>query len=364
MYKDLPMKNLVGFILVLTYLAFTGATSFAKENEPVLVKVSPIYSITTTAKHSDPATVVSLNHSTISAEITGRSLKTYVEIGDTVKKGQKLLSLDCRNYTLTKKQALASLTVAKTQLNLAKKQLIRNRRLIKNGTIPREIFDKAEAAQQTAIADIELKNVVIETAQLAIDRCIIRAPFSGQITKRFVQKGQLVIATTPLFQLMQNNKVEIKSNLSPVDIQKLKNISQLEFVTNNQRFQIKVRSVIQEVNELTRTQEIRLTIPKGLQLAAGLSGRVEWTSEELMLPPDYILRRNGQLGVMLAKDIIEGVGHASFFVLNAAKEGQSAEIDLPTATLIITENQYRVKDGQQIKVNTKSIKNRLKGSKE
>ncbi len=358
------MKILASFILVLTSLAFTGAVSFAKEKELVLVKTSPLLSITTSAKHSDPATVVSLNHPTISAEITGRALKTYVEIGDSVKKGQKLLTLDCRNYTLSKRQAIASLQVAKTQLNLAKKQLIRNRRLIKNGTIPREIFDKAEAAQQTAIADIELKKIIIETAQLAIDRCKIRAPFSGQITKRFVQKGQLVIATTPLFQLMQNNKVEIKSNLSPVDIQKITAISKLEFVTNNQRYQIKVRSILQEVDELTRTQEIRLSIPKGTRLATGLSGRVEWTSNQLMLPPDYILRRNGQLGVMLAKDIIEGVGHASFFVLNSAKEGQSAEIDLPISTLVISENQYRVKDGQQIKINIKAAKNTVKGSQE
>jgi len=355
MYENLVMKLSVSLhavfsILILSSITVLGNSAFAAENELVNVKVTPLSSVVISAKHSNPANIISLNHSTISAEITGRALKSYVETGDIVEKGQKLLSLDCRNYTLSKKQAIAALNVAKTQLSLAKKELVRNRRLIKQGTIPRELFDKTEAAELTALADIDLKNIAIKTTQLAINRCQIIAPFSGQITSRLVQIGQLVVATTPLFELMQNDKMEIKTHLSPSDINRLKPSTELEFVANGRHIKTEIRSIIQEIDEITRTQEVRLTIPEGSKLAAGLSGRIEWKSGQLMLPPDYILRRNGQLGVMIAKDIVEGVGHTSFFVLNGAKEGQSSEVNLPASTLIINENQYRLKDGQKIRI--------------
>lgn len=327
-----------------------SATVFAVDKKLTSVNVTPLSKILVTTKNSAPANIISLNNSTISAEITGRALKIHAEAGDLVEEGQELVSLDCRSYTLAKKQADAALKVASTQLDLAKKQLKRNRRLIKNGTIPREIYDRTEAAEKTSLADIELKKAAIETSLLAIDRCSIKAPFAGQITKRKVQQGQLVMASTPLFQLMQNDTMEIKTNISASDVTKLKNSPQLEFVAGDSRFKATVRSIIQTIDESTRTQEVRLSLSNGSKVAAGLSGRVEWSSNELQIPAEYILRKNAQLGVMVAEDIVEGTGKARFVALNNAIEGQPVVTNLPANTAIISKNQFRVNDGELISI--------------
>ncbi len=314
------------------------------------VSVKPLSSILIESKQSAPASVVSLNTSIISAEITGRAFMIYAETGDIVEAKQKLVILDCRSYALAKKQAEASLKVSLAQLNLAKKQLARNQKLLLKGTIPRELFENSQAAQQTSIADIEFKKAQIETAKLAIDRCTIRAPFTAQISNRMVQQGQLLMPSTPLFQLMQSNKLEIKTNLSPSDVVNLKALPLIEFVTDAGRYKATVRSVIQLVDETTRTQEVRLSLPENTIIPAGLSGRMEWSNNNQQIPPEYILRNNADLGVMIAENPKEGTAKAKFKTLPNAVEGQPAVTALPKDTLIIDKNRYRVTDGELISI--------------
>jgi RND family efflux transporter MFP subunit len=328
---------------------FIVTTSFAAD-APIVVSAESLSELQISSTSSAPANIISLNHSTLSAEVTGQALKVEAETGDFVKEGQKLVSLDCRSYSLAKKQANAALKVARTQLNYSKKQLRRNQNLVKKGIIPRDAFEKIESGQLTAQADILLKKASIETADLAISRCNILAPFAGQITQRMVQKGQLVTAGTPLFQLMQTGRLELKAKLSPNDVAKLRKSPLLEFIAGNTKIKTTVRSIIQTIDEATRTQEVRLSLPPNTNVATGLSGRIQWRDQQTQLPAEYILRRGNKLGIMIADDVIEGIGKAKFHSLADAQEGQPATINLSNNTAIITLNRYRVKDGDAIKV--------------
>ena len=327
----------------------TNINTFA-ENKPVTVSTTALTDLLVNSTLSAPANIISLNHSIISAEIMGRALRINVEAGDTVSKGQKLASLDCRSYLLARKQANAALKVANTQVNYSNKQLQRNKSLVKKGIIPRDAFDKIEASLLTARADIHLKKASIETANLAISRCQINAPFSGQITNRLVQQGQLVTAGTPLFKLMQTEKVEIKARLSPADVIKLRQSPLLTFVAGDIKLKTTIRSIIQNIDESTKTQEVRLSLQNNAHVAAGLSGRIEWNDQEPLLPAEYIVRRGNKLGIMLAVDITDTTGKAKFYPLPMAQEGQASTVNLPKDTNIITLNRFRVKDGNSIKI--------------
>ncbi len=324
------------------------ATNTTKE-EPLLVTVRPLSELLIKNQNSAPANIISLNHPTVSAEITGRITAIKTETGANIKKGQVLASIDCRSYQLAERQAQAAVNVAKTQFNLVKKQFARNRTLLRQGTIPREMFDQAEANKQTTLADIELKNISNEIAKLEVSRCQIRAPFAGQITQRIVQEGQLVSAGTALFKLLQTGKLEITAELSPDEIKHIKDSPLLEFVSGDKHATVSLRSIINTIDETTRTQEVRLSLPRGSKLASGLSGRLEWSSKQSKLPAEYILRRGDSLGVMLAllkKDKSAKQGTAKFHRLPNAREGQPAYIDLSKTALIIDQNRYRVKDSQ------------------
>ena len=344
MYRPIIIRTSLLLFLVL------GNCQLSAKTDPLIVGAAPLSSILINTEISVPGSVISLNETTISAEVTGLADKVLAETGDEVSQGQVLLNIDCRTYELSKKQAQAALKVAKTQLKYANQQFKRNQRLVKRGIIPRETFEKVEASRATALADIELKKAAIESALLAIARCQIKAPFAGQITQRLVQRGQLVVPGSPLFKLLQNSSMEVVARIPPEDLKKLQAAPKLSFVANNQSYHIKLRSIIQSIDETSRTQEVRFSLPSKLHLATGLPGRVVWQSRNKRLPAEYVIRRNGQLGVMLVADIKEGIGKARFYPLLHAHEGQPAEVDLPANSQVITLNRYRAKQNQLIKI--------------
>jgi len=251
---------------------------------------------------------------------------------------------------LSKKQAEAGLKVAKTQLNYSEKQFKRNQRLLKTGIIPKENFEKAEAGKLTALADIQLKKASINSTKLAISRCHIYAPFSGQVTQKLVQKGQLVTSGTPLFKIMESGRIEIKADISFNHVDELDDSSSLTFVNGNKHLKVIIRSIIQHIDEATRTQEVRFAFEQKSGVSAGLSGRIEWSGTQRLLPAEYLIRRNSILGIMLAENIVEGIGTATFHQIIGAKEGLPARVSLPENTVVITKNRYNVKNGQSIKV--------------
>jgi len=345
------MKNITILKCIIGVYGLFLSVAQAENKQLLDVTVKPLSSVLISSKQSTPATVVNLNTTTISSEITGRAYKVYPEVGDNVKSKQRLVALDCRSYQLQKKQAEASLKVSLAQLNLAKKQLRRNQQLVAKGTVPREVLDSAQASQETSLADIEFKKAQIEIAQLAVDRCVIRAPFNGQVTKRLVQKGQLLTPGTPLYELMQLDRLDIKTKLSPSDTRALQEQEEITFVTKTQNYKVKLRTVIKLIDETTRTQEVRLSLIDKTSVPAGLSGRIEWSNSQQKIPAEFILRNsNGDLGVLIAENSVEGTAKAKFTILPNAVEGQPVFSDLSPNTLIINKNRYRVTDGELISI--------------
>jgi len=350
--QEITLKTSTALFLLITLLIST--TLFAETTQDPDTKDTPdnTLRITTTTlsklqittQYSAPASVISLNNSPISAEIQGRALKIKAEVGDYIEKGALLVELDCRDYIHNKQQAAAALQLSKTQLAFADKQFTRNQRLLQRGVVPRETFDRSESERSTRRADIELQKTQVSRAELAISRCNIYAPFSGQVITKNVQQGQLVTPGTPLVQLLQTSKLEVEAALSGTELEKARRAPQLRFIANNITRTVQIRSVIQQFNQSSNTLRVRLPIRADNQVIAGLQGRLVWEDGSKKIPPEYLVRRNNILGIMLAE------GHrAKFHPLPDAIEGQPAKVSLPETTQVIVVNRYSAKDGQTVK---------------
>lgn len=341
-------KALVILLVMSSMLSVLAADTAPKNTDkPIFIRVTTqaLSELLFTSKYSAPATVVSLNDSNISAEIQARAIKINATVGEQIKKGQLLVELDCRNYINTKKQAEASLKLSKVRRDLAKKQLTRNTRLFQRGVLPRENFDVAESEVLSSSADIALKQTSIESANIAISKCKIYAPFNGQVTQKQVQQGQIVSPGTPLIRLLETDTLEVEAELSPPELDKAKESIQLHFVTRGQSRNVTLRTVIQQLNSTSNTQRIRLRIDSDVNIIAGLNGRLEWQDTARKIPPEYMVRRGEALGIMIEDD-----GVARFHPLKDAKEGQPATVNLLGSSRVIIVNRYSAQDGQAVAI--------------
>jgi RND family efflux transporter MFP subunit len=150
--------------------------------------------------------VVARRSATVASKTTGRVMEVAIEEGQRVEKGQIIARLDDSNtqaaisqsHALVR-QAAANLAAAKTALDNALPNYERNERQAQAGFVSAQDFDNARATYNALEAEYEVRTRALEVARagLAIaerqqEDTIVRAPFSGVVTEKAAQPGEIV----------------------------------------------------------------------------------------------------------------------------------------------------------------------------
>lgn len=324
----------------------------ADKDQITSVTTKPLSELSLDIQVSVPATIKGLNKSIISSQISGLADNVHVDIGDYVKTGQLLLSLDCREYQYNLQQIEAGIKAARITHDLSQKNFNRNKRLKEKSNISDQLFDQSKAEFLNSQAELNRQQSQLSLAQLTIERCQIKAPFAGQITQRFVQPGQLLSPNAAVVELLQTDHLEIEALLSQSDLVSFNQTKQVYFNHEDQSYPATLRTVIAILDENNRTQQVRLRLADDIKLPVNLSGRLTWKKTGFHLPANLLSLRNQQLGVLyLGQENTVG-----FHVLKHAIEGKTSAIDLPADTRIIIDNRKGLVVGQGINIADEQVK--------
>ena len=143
---------------------------------------------------------------TISSKVTGKVTELLVEEGMQVKEGQVLARLDDTNVVASLRLAQAQLesartALAETQVRLkeAEQDLARQYQLIEKHVVTQADYDHAvadEAAYKARLAQQQVDVTVAERTvtiwQQQLDDTSMRAPFTGIVTSKYAQPGELI----------------------------------------------------------------------------------------------------------------------------------------------------------------------------
>ncbi|MBL9138185.1 MAG: efflux RND transporter periplasmic adaptor subunit [Verrucomicrobiales bacterium] len=112
--------------------------------------------------------------------------------GSTVEKGDRLFALDERPFRERLAAANGMLAEARAALNKSEKDVERLRPLAEKRAIPRQDLDNAIAAVEVNRAGVTSAEARVQTAQLDLGYCDVRAPIRGLIGAKQVSVGDLV----------------------------------------------------------------------------------------------------------------------------------------------------------------------------
>lgn len=335
------MKQVVGCLFFCVSSISFAATS---------VVVKPLSELLAASYQSAPAQVINDDHAVISARLAANVDKVLVKTGDIVEKGQALIQLECRDYHLAEQQSQSALKALQAQTRLARQQLSRAERLLKQKNASLELRDQRRAELASLLAQEQGAKAGLASSELAVERCTPKAPFSGVITTRMVSQGSLVTPGTPLVKLLSHESREVAAHLTEAQLENLKALDlnsqdSVQYQFAGQRYPIELRSVVPLIDTRARTQEARFSFMGDSVALTGSSGRVIWKESTGRLPIQYVVSRKGELGLM---QVVEG--NADFIRLPNAIEGQAAQVELPPETLIIVEGQHGIKVGEAVVV--------------
>lgn len=168
-----------------------------------------------TARHIElPGTLKGFIEAPIYARSTGYLLRYHKDIGEKASKGDLLAELDTPEIDQQLIQAQANRRQMVANFNLANDTLKRWEQLRLQQTVSVQEFDEYRNRFAQAQANLEASNAEVERLQHLAAFKRIRAPFTGILTKRNVDVGDLIIPGTrnpneALFLLSQTDQLKV-----------------------------------------------------------------------------------------------------------------------------------------------------------
>jgi multidrug efflux system membrane fusion protein len=138
--------------------------------------------------------VQAFNTVEVKAQVNGVLLDLPAHEGQEVQKGDVVARIDPAPYKAALDQAVAQRAEDEAQLQSAQLDLQRFATLAKSSFAPVQQVDDQQAIVGKETAAIEADNAMIETAQINLGYCTIRAPFAGRVSLYQVDVGNLIQA--------------------------------------------------------------------------------------------------------------------------------------------------------------------------
>lgn len=134
---------------------------------------------------------------TIAAQTNARVLELPVDIGDRVRKGDVLVRFSDVEQQSIRRAAAGNMAVARAESRDANVNWERIDAIFQRGLIARAQLDAAVARRDAARATLAMAEAALRSAGQQADYTVLRAPFDGVITQRFVQVGEAVQSGPP-----------------------------------------------------------------------------------------------------------------------------------------------------------------------
>ncbi|MBD8236062.1 efflux RND transporter periplasmic adaptor subunit [Pseudomonas fluorescens] len=162
---------------------------------------------------------------TLAFEGAGRLVALNVDVGDSVKQGQVLASLDTAAVRLRLKQAQATLFASVAQTSERKRNKVRQQQLFTQGSVATSAVEQAEAAWQAAVAQQTADEAALDLVRCDQRQGQLIAPFNGRVVARPAQlyselsPGQVVmeLEASGALQVLVQIPVEQAASLKPGD---------------------------------------------------------------------------------------------------------------------------------------------------
>jgi multidrug efflux pump subunit AcrA (membrane-fusion protein) len=185
------------------------AAARQQQNAVPIVEVQTVHKASSELEITVPGTVTPLVAAHIYARASGYLKARYVDLGDTVRKGQLLGVISAPDLDASVAQAAAavqqskdSVSTAQSSLRLQQATYDRVHTLVLHGILSQQDDDAALAAVQTAQSNLQGNENAVKGAQATLARAQalasfeqVRSPISGTVTARNVEVGNLVSAS-------------------------------------------------------------------------------------------------------------------------------------------------------------------------
>ena len=138
----------------------------------------------------------------IAPDVSGLIQKVEVRDNQTVKRGDVLFTIDQDRFTLALRHAKATLGERQETLAQASREAQRNRKL--GNLVAAEQLEESQSRESRARSAVSEAQVAVDSAQLNLDRSVVRSPVDGYLNDRAPRNHEFVTAGRPVLSVVDS----------------------------------------------------------------------------------------------------------------------------------------------------------------
>jgi RND family efflux transporter MFP subunit len=253
--------------------------------------------------------VEATNQATMSAQTSGRVLELPYDVNDYVEAGAVIVRFSNVEQQSGQHRAQAQIASAKATFDEAQAQYDRVAEIYARKLVAKAQLDQATAQRDSARAALQSAEAALREASQQVDYTAVRAPYSGIVTKRFVQVGESVRAGQPLIAGVSLNQLRINVQVpqSAVDaIRRYRAADVLLDADGARRIAAARVTIFPYADAETHTFSVRLDLPaQETGLYPGMTVKTSFAvgeAQRLLIPESTLVRRSEVSGVYVVAD--------------------------------------------------------------
>ena len=146
----------------------------------------------------------------LSFQVGGKIDKVQVKLGDVVKKGQLLATVEDSGYRFNQMSSQANLEQSIATQKEAENEYRRYAELEKQGLVSASGYDNAKTAYATASSAIDLARAQLDISNKNLKDTQLTAPYDGKITQRLIEPSMQVAAGQGAFEIEGQSGLEVQ----------------------------------------------------------------------------------------------------------------------------------------------------------
>ena len=279
---------------------------------------------------SAEAVIEAVRQSTVSAQVSGRIVDIRFDVGDRVQKGDVILRIDERAASQAVAASEAQVREAEASLVNARAQFERTKQLLAQKFVSQAALDKAEADFKAA--ESRMKGTLAGAGAAATEKSFttIVAPYSGVVSARLVQLGEMASPGKPLLTGFDPSSLRVVATVASAQVAAIQAgaKARIEVPSLDRWVDVTSVTVVPSADPRTHTTQVRLDLPADSKgLLPGVFARAHFVTGKaprLMVPRAAVLRRSEVTAVYVVDE--KGVPRLRQVRLGTVTDEKSVEV--------------------------------------
>ncbi|TMM45913.1 efflux RND transporter periplasmic adaptor subunit [Colwellia ponticola] len=292
-----PLLTLIILLLMVAWLAGSFDSKVTPGfNQPAALVAPTTYTVKSTPEAIFEAVAASISAkqaTIISSRLLARIDKIKVRSGDTVNKGDVLITLENKDLSSSVIEASEQVNAMEARHIEAKQNYTRATELFNKKIVSKFDLDKSKADYQSSKAGLTAAKQSLAQAQTTLSYATLRAPINGKVVDRFAEPGNTAQAGAKLLSLYNPLSLRVEAQVREqlaLTLTQGQHIT-VELPTIKHSLMGVVEEIVPAANTGSRSFLIKVSLPYQENLLPGMYARVlipAGQAQKIYLPQESV----------------------------------------------------------------------------